>query len=142
MSAWFVVPFIGMVVTDWPWLLVMVVIQWGLAFSHLGPTSWLFVGEVVVIFGIEAGLAWFLPTSSAASSGRRLWTESLTLLWLSLYLGALPGIAVWQGTVGFDAGMRVHQWIKNLVRQSLLRGVRIVLGLLLLTIIANGLLPH
>lgn len=142
MSAWFVIPFIGMVVTDWPWLLVMVVIQWGLAFSDLGTISWIFISEVVVVFGIEAGLAWFMPRSSAASSERRLWTESLTLLWLSLYLGALFGIAVWQGTVGFDAGIRVHQWIKNLVRKSLLRGIRLVVNLLLLTIIANGLLPR
>jgi hypothetical protein len=53
----------------------------------------------------------------------------MTLLWLSLLFGSVPGIVAWQGTVGFDAGLRLSGFVRDFRRRLAIRGIRFVVAL-------------
>lgn len=126
------------VLNDWPWLAIVFGILWLAAWGHWPSTPWLFVWEAAAVLTIEVILGKKTPPRPVARSYRRVAMESMTLLWLSFLFGAVGGLVAWEGTVGFDAGSRAKGFISGLVRETTLRGTRLILGLFLLWLTPLG----
>lgn len=141
MKFWIVFPLLGIVLTDWPWLWAVLALQWAWAWPGWPAAAWPLAWEIVAVLAVEGLLAAALPRPQAARSDRRLMIEGSTLLWLSLLAGPAAGMVIWQGTTGFDAGMRIHGWAHSAVRRVLLRGTRLLLAGAVLTLGALRILP-
>ncbi|MDA8193694.1 MAG: hypothetical protein M0Z53_06830 [Thermaerobacter sp.] len=139
----FGVPLAGALLTDWPWLLGIVLMQWAPTFPAwpgLGHPA-ISAGELLILGAAEIVLARCLPGPGGDGEPPVL-ADLAAWLWLSLYLGAIPGTLAWQFTGGRGAGARLHRFFQRTRRRAALRGVRIGLGVTVIVLIATGWLPR
>lgn len=138
MTALLGVPIVLAIWSDWPWLWVLLVLQWTVTTGHWPRSPGPFLWELVLVLGAEGFLAYALPPRQMVRSRRRLTLETSALIDISILFGPILGVAAWQGTVGFDAGMRLHSFIKGFIRRAVLRTVRIAIGIVVLAVFAHG----
>ncbi|AUW93469.1 MAG: hypothetical protein C7B44_02525 [Sulfobacillus thermosulfidooxidans] len=127
---WLLVPVLGVWLWDGPWLLILVLAEtvWRVGFPYWG-------GSLLALqWGVAAALEWgfhrLLPKRPVARSRHRLLRESWVLLWLSLLLTPVPGLVAWQGTVGFDAAVRLQRFGQDMRKIVMVRGAKFVVALL------------
>lgn len=125
-------------VNDWPWFWATFVLTWTFGMNRLPHALWWLWGGLVVLFAVEGLLRNYLPDPPVARSMKRLLTESLPLLWFSLLLGPVPGIVAWQGTVGFDAGIRLRGFLRDAKRRALIRSARLAVALAIVFLLPLG----
>ena len=114
-----------------PWLLLAAGLLWWQSGFAWPPSLGVAVATVLALT-LEGFLWYRRPRRTLAYSLRRLTLELIVLMTAGVALGPLPGLVFWQGAVGFDAAVRVHQAVLSLVRVSMIRVVRMaaVVGLL------------
>lgn len=119
---------------DWPWLAVTFSLLWLSSWGRWPARPWLFGLELMVVVVTEVVLGRKTPPRPVARSYHRVIMESMSLLWLAFLFGAIGGLVAWEGTVGFDAGSRARGFVSGLLKRTTLRGIRFVLGLILLVV--------
>ncbi len=116
-------------VNDWAWVWVTYILVWGAGYGHWPSSPWWFAGGLMLLVSAELAIRKFLPSTAPTRTPARLVKETMTLLWLSLLFGSVPGIVAWQGTVGFDAGLRLSGFVRDFRRRLAIRGIRFVVAL-------------
>lgn len=125
-------------VNDWAWVWVVYLLEWGAGYGHWPSSPWWFAGGLGLLVLAELAMRQFLPGPAPTRTPGRLLTETMTLLWLSLLFGSVPGIAAWQGTVGFDAGVRLSGFVRDSRRRLLIRGIRFLVALSIVVLLPLG----
>ncbi len=125
--SWFLLlPVIGSFLWDGPWLVIFVALATLLRLGFPVQMVWPFTAEWLVALAADWGLHQWLPARPVARSRGRLLNESWILLWLALLFSPIPGMVIWQGTVGFDAAQRVQGFSKDVRRIMLVRIVKAI----------------
>lgn len=119
---------------DWPWLLVVVGVSWLLSWGHWPASPWWMVVELAAALAAEGILAALKPRRALARLASGTALEGAALGGFVLLWGTFSGLALWQGALGFDAVSRLHRLMVTAGRRAVLRGVRVVLGVVLLVL--------
>ncbi|MCL5971378.1 MAG: hypothetical protein M1499_02305 [Firmicutes bacterium] len=116
-------------VNDWVWVWVTYILVWGTGYGRWPSSPWWFVGGLALLIIAELAMRQFLPGPAPTRTPGRLIIETMTLLWLSLLFGTVPGIVAWQGAVGFDASVRLSGFVHDSRRRLAIRGIRFLVAL-------------
>ncbi|NMP22510.1 hypothetical protein [Sulfobacillus harzensis] len=118
--------------TDWPWLLIAVFAALAIHWNHWPVSPWWLVLAVAGALAVEALLVAFRPRKRVGTVATDVAMEGAALGNFVLLWGTFPGLALWQGALGFDAASRLHTLVARGGRRVLLRTVRALAAALFL----------
>lgn len=131
------IPLLGSVLSDGPWLGIFFVGVWA-----LDPRAWmhrpeLFLAVLLGVLGLEGMLAIFrrrLP-----NPGPYLLGEGASLLVATVFFGTIGGFLIWQRALGgSQVAKKLHAWAGSWVLQMGLRMVRVGASIAVLWVAANA----
>ena len=127
----------GAWLTDAPWLILMGGLTWGLHVGRGAPSTALLLTEVAGVLAAEGLLAFLRPKAALGPKTSAAALEGAALGGFTLLLGTVPGLVLWQASLGRDAVSRMRSLMRMVRREAMVRSVRVALGLVLVILYSS-----
>lgn len=124
--------------SDWPWLVVVLGLSW--AFLGRWPHSpRLWAGEAAGVLVVEAFLVWLRRRQRGQNRAAGVPLEVAALGGMTLLVGTVPGILLWEMSLGRDALARAGNYLRRVAYAALLRTARVAAGVVIAVLYTHGL---